>query len=180
MLIRHSSTSAAVGVQLAYTHTPTDPDFLYKDWPLFSYPRLLLIRANSDTTTDIAIWSTIEIGLAISATSLATLRPLVKQLGWKLGFASSQHLSRSRGPYANKIPSSNIHNKTNGNNRLDVYVLSEFSQARRSNKGGDDRDKLGTHTSAYAGKNMTRQSDKEADMDLDNKSQEQLHDPKSE
>ncbi|UKZ82889.1 hypothetical protein TrVFT333_010689 [Trichoderma virens FT-333] len=147
--------SAAVVVRLAYTHTFTNPDFLY-------------------ATTDIAIWSTVEMGLAISAASIATLRPLVKELGWKLGLASSQPLSRSRGPYGNKIPSSDMH-KTNGNNRLDIHVLSEFSQG--SNKRGGGREGLGTHARAYSSKNMMRQSYKEANMDLDNESQEQLNDP---
>lgn len=39
-------------------------------------------------TLDIAIWSTVEQGLAITAGSLATLRPLFKILGYKLGLTS--------------------------------------------------------------------------------------------
>jgi hypothetical protein len=42
-----------------------------------------------DATVDIAIWSTIEQGLAITAGSLATLRPLFKLLSRKLGFSST-------------------------------------------------------------------------------------------
>jgi len=40
-------------------------------------------------TVDIAIWSDIEQGLAITAGSLATLRPLWRQISSSLGFASS-------------------------------------------------------------------------------------------
>ncbi|WZH47058.1 Integral membrane protein [Fusarium acuminatum] len=54
-------------------------------------------------TVDVAIWSAIEQGLAITATSLATLRPLFKLAGFHLGFASqptsfgaSGHKSSSR------------------------------------------------------------------------------------
>jgi len=39
-------------------------------------------------TTDIAIWSTIEQGLAITASSLATLRPLIKQIAFRLNLTS--------------------------------------------------------------------------------------------
>ncbi|RGP59041.1 hypothetical protein FSPOR_11621 [Fusarium sporotrichioides] len=39
-------------------------------------------------TVDVAIWSIIEQGLAITATSLATLRPLFKLAGYHMGLAS--------------------------------------------------------------------------------------------
>ncbi|KAF4454067.1 hypothetical protein F53441_3352 [Fusarium austroafricanum] len=39
-------------------------------------------------TTDIAIWSTIEQGLAITASSMATLRPLIKLVAFRFGFTS--------------------------------------------------------------------------------------------
>jgi hypothetical protein len=52
---------------------------------------------------DVALWSAIEQGLAITATSLATLRPLFKLAGFHLGLASqptsfgaSGHKSSSR------------------------------------------------------------------------------------
>lgn len=41
---------------------------------------------NLGATVDIAIWSTIEMGLAISAASFSTLRPLARSLGWNIGF----------------------------------------------------------------------------------------------
>ncbi|EGX90386.1 integral membrane protein, putative [Cordyceps militaris CM01] len=59
--------SIAVLVRVAYLHTFFDPDFLY-------------------ATTDIAIWSTIEMGLALTAASFSTLRPLARSLGFKIGF----------------------------------------------------------------------------------------------
>lgn len=40
-------------------------------------------------TVDIAIWSDIEQGLAVTAGSLATLRPLYRQLSSKFGFTST-------------------------------------------------------------------------------------------
>ncbi|KAI6083852.1 hypothetical protein F4821DRAFT_183194 [Hypoxylon rubiginosum] len=58
--------SSAVAVRCAYFSRLRDPDFLF-------------------STVDVAVWSTIEQGLAISAGSLATLRPLLKQIGYKLG-----------------------------------------------------------------------------------------------
>ncbi|KAJ3495580.1 hypothetical protein NLG97_g3292 [Lecanicillium saksenae] len=59
--------SIAVLVKVAYFKTFYDPDFLY-------------------ATTDIAIWSTIEMGLAITAASFSTLRPLARRLGFNIGF----------------------------------------------------------------------------------------------
>lgn len=47
-----------------------------------------LTRAPADATVDIAIWSTTEQGLAITAGSLATLRPLFRIVGHRLGLTS--------------------------------------------------------------------------------------------
>lgn len=55
-----------------------DPDFLW-------------------ATVDIAIWSDIEQGLAITAGSLATLRPLWRQISTSLGFLSSSGPSNPSG-----------------------------------------------------------------------------------
>lgn len=122
-------------------------------------------------TTDVAIWSTIEMGLAISAASLATLRPLLNQISWKLGFGSEQKSSPSR---LYKLPSNH---KTNGGSHLDrnVYILSEFSQGRSLTKKGSEDWELGTHTAAYAepSKNLSTESTKE--INFDNESQEYLH-----
>lgn len=53
--------SLAVIVRIPFVKTFRDPDFLY-------------------ATVDIAVWSCIENGLGISAASLATLRPLLRQI----------------------------------------------------------------------------------------------------
>ncbi|KAH8900843.1 hypothetical protein GQ53DRAFT_863589 [Thozetella sp. PMI_491] len=76
--------SSAVVVRFAYVKDFKSPDFLY-------------------ATVDIAIWSTIEQGLAIAAGSLATLRPLFRKVAVKLGWSvpsssptSGDHASASR------------------------------------------------------------------------------------
>ncbi|OLN86602.1 hypothetical protein CCHL11_10143 [Colletotrichum chlorophyti] len=61
--------SAAVVVRMPFVKDFKNPDFLY-------------------ATIDIAIWSTTEQGLAITAGSLATLRPLFRLVGYRLGFTS--------------------------------------------------------------------------------------------
>lgn len=66
--------SCAILVRIAYCRDYLKPDFLY-------------------ATVNIAIWSTIECGLAITAGSLATLRPLFRVIGSKLW----SHASESRG-----------------------------------------------------------------------------------
>lgn len=63
--------STATVVRMFYIHTLTNgPDFLY-------------------ATTDVAIWSTVEPGVGITASSIATLRPLVRHVLWRMGWASA-------------------------------------------------------------------------------------------
>ncbi|KAJ4324297.1 hypothetical protein N0V94_001355 [Neodidymelliopsis sp. IMI 364377] len=63
--------STATIVRMFYIHTLTNgPDFLY-------------------ATTDVAIWSTVEPGIGITASSIATMRPLVRHCLWRLGVASA-------------------------------------------------------------------------------------------
>ncbi|KAH8654834.1 hypothetical protein BGZ61DRAFT_434895 [Ilyonectria robusta] len=61
--------SAAVVVRFGYVKDFKNPDFLY-------------------ATLDIAIWSTVEGGLGITAGSLATLRPLFRIISPHLGFST--------------------------------------------------------------------------------------------
>ncbi|KAH6631390.1 hypothetical protein F5144DRAFT_216112 [Chaetomium tenue] len=75
--------SAAVIIRLPYIHLISSDDFLYD-------------------TVDVAIWSTIEQCLAITAAGLATLQPLVKIIGFKLGIGSRPSLPQSG--YGNSMP----------------------------------------------------------------------------
>jgi hypothetical protein len=63
------SASIAVTVRLAYVMQFKDPDFLW-------------------ATVDVAIWSDIEQGLAITAGSLATLRPLYRKFASTVGIST--------------------------------------------------------------------------------------------
>lgn len=81
------SASAAVIARFPYLHLLGKPDFLCKlTIPLITWPSTNLLLPGN--TTDIAIWSTIEQGLAITASSLATLRPLIKQIAFRLNLTS--------------------------------------------------------------------------------------------
>lgn len=71
------SASIAVTVRLAYVMDFRNPDFLY-------------------ATVDVAIWSDIEQGLAITAGSLATLRPLYRKLASTIGFSTDTPQPESR------------------------------------------------------------------------------------
>ncbi|KAL2127575.1 hypothetical protein VTI74DRAFT_10463 [Chaetomium olivicolor] len=62
--------STAVVIRLPYMRFIASSDFLY-------------------ATVDVAIWSSVEQGLAITAAGLATLQPLFKIIGYKLGLTSS-------------------------------------------------------------------------------------------
>jgi hypothetical protein len=114
-------------------------------------------------------------GLAISAASLATLRPLFKVIGWKLGFTSRPSGPSHAYPSA-RLPSGNTRSRSTNADPFDnnVYVLSEFSQGT-AQPALDARDKLGTHTTAYTEVGARRMSEKEAHLQYANESQEQLH-----
>jgi hypothetical protein len=77
---------AAIGstgtiVRMFYIHTLMDgPDFLY-------------------STMDVALWSTVEPGIGITAGSLACLRPLFRVWLWRLGLVAPPRSSRSRTYY---------------------------------------------------------------------------------
>ncbi|KAL1606861.1 hypothetical protein SLS60_004270 [Paraconiothyrium brasiliense] len=71
--------SSAVIVRLAYVPTFRDPEFLY-------------------ATVPIAIWSEIEMSLAITAGSLPTLRPLYRVAARKFSLKSSFFSARNSGP----------------------------------------------------------------------------------
>lgn len=73
--------SSALVVRLGYLMNFRDPDFLW-------------------ATVDIAIWSTVEQGLAITAGSLATLRPLLKAVMSKLGITGPSYGDRNQYPGA--------------------------------------------------------------------------------
>ncbi|KAM0324679.1 hypothetical protein ACHAQA_008072 [Verticillium albo-atrum] len=66
--------SFAVVVRFPFLPKFREPDFLWN-------------------TVDIAIWSTVEQGLAITAGSLATLKPLIKAMGHRLGLTSNNTAS---------------------------------------------------------------------------------------
>ncbi|KAF2621644.1 hypothetical protein BU25DRAFT_482616 [Macroventuria anomochaeta] len=72
--------STATIVRMFYIHTLMDgSDFLY-------------------ATTDVAIWSTVEPGIGITASSIATLRPLVRHCLWRIGLASASSNSHTYYP----------------------------------------------------------------------------------
>ncbi|ETS78740.1 hypothetical protein PFICI_08593 [Pestalotiopsis fici W106-1] len=90
-------------------------------------------------TVDIAIWSAVEQGLAIAAGCLATLRPLLKEVSYRLGWSkpsngSSGHMS---GMMSGTFP--NTGGRSRGMSRnLDMYDLSEFTQI------DDEESKIGS------------------------------------
>ncbi|KXJ91806.1 hypothetical protein Micbo1qcDRAFT_194837 [Microdochium bolleyi] len=120
--------SAGLVVRSPYLLTFRDPDFLY-------------------ATVDIAIWSTVEQGLAITAGSLATTRPLLRLWGQKLGLSTStpNKLAYSDGPYGpNGMHSGNgglggTNNKQHGNkSQVEAYGLSSRHTVRKDGNGSWD------------------------------------------
>jgi hypothetical protein len=89
-------------------------------------------------TVDIAIWSAVEQGLAITAGCLATVRPLLKEIGYRFGWTKPSTGSGG-GPSGMIAQQSGSHPNMSGRNRtMDMYDLSEFAQLgdEESNIGG--------------------------------------------
>ncbi|WZH41754.1 Integral membrane protein PTH11 [Fusarium acuminatum] len=122
--------SSAVVVRFAFVKDFKNPDFLW-------------------ATIDIAIWSTTEQGLAITAGSLATLRPLLRSLGRKLGITTSgrselrdtdQHMGSGGFRPAGGTNGS-------GNKHRDLFSLATF--AREDDLEGHGRDGQTTYTGEH-------------------------------
>ncbi|KAM0237794.1 hypothetical protein ACHAP5_008917 [Fusarium lateritium] len=122
--------SSAVVVRFAFVKDFKNPDFLW-------------------ATIDIAIWSTTEQGLAITAGSLATLRPLLRSLGRRLGISTSgrselrdtdQHMGSGGFRAAGG---------TNGssNKQRDLFSLATF--AREDDLDGHGRDGQTTYAGEH-------------------------------
>ncbi|KAJ4326421.1 hypothetical protein N0V94_000096 [Neodidymelliopsis sp. IMI 364377] len=107
--------SAAVIARLPFLPKLNSPDFLWD-------------------TLDIAIWSTVEQGLAITAGSLATLRPLFHLVIHQLGL-STRPTQPPQSNYGIQTPpaSQMLNSRRKGSkNDLDMYGLSHIQETRIS------------------------------------------------
>lgn len=116
------SASVAVTVRMGYLMKFKSPDFLWD-------------------TLDVAIWSDIEQGLAITAGSLATLRPLYRDitkrlLGWTDAATFPTDRKDSRGWY--RTPSSDNHPKRSGPFSLMTITRVGDEETRRSGESDEE------------------------------------------
>lgn len=93
-------------------------------------PRLREVDDFLWATVDIAIWSTVEQGLAITAGSLATLRPLFKSIGYSLGLTTRPSDYPTAGGYAKQPTQKSSHAMRSGkmSQNDDFSSRSQFSQ----------------------------------------------------
>ncbi|KAM3076819.1 hypothetical protein ACMFMG_003713 [Clarireedia jacksonii] len=93
--------SSATIVRFPYLHTLNDVnDFLY-------------------STSDVAIWSTVETGIGITASAVATLRPLLNK------FFGGSTVNESEGNRYKHSGAKGGYIKSNGNGTTDAFQLSE-------------------------------------------------------
>ncbi|KAG5971533.1 hypothetical protein E4U55_001187 [Claviceps digitariae] len=137
--------STAVVVRCVYLPNFVDPDFLW-------------------ATTDIAIWSTVEMGLAIATASLATLRPLIKHLRWKMNLTTRGTKMTNTTSKSNKLHQSQTRGGTTGrgtgrgksfsqenSSEEAIYITSDIVLADSvSVSAGNEEQGLGVHASVYA------------------------------
>ncbi|KAH7323216.1 hypothetical protein B0I35DRAFT_450331 [Stachybotrys elegans] len=102
--------SAAVVVRFPYVQKFKDPDFLW-------------------ATLDIAIWSATEQGLAITAGSLATLRPLVRIISQRFGLSNGlSEIKDSDAPYPSGREGRSHNSNSTGNKLRGPFSLTTFMQ----------------------------------------------------
>ncbi|GME59358.1 putative integral membrane protein [Neofusicoccum parvum] len=125
--------SCAILVRTAYCNDYLKPDFLY-------------------STVNIAIWSTVECGLAITAGSLATLRPLFRVLNSRLRSHASAPASAASSAARRQQtawPGSRDRNNHSGPWSLLRTELADFELASCDQKGAQ-ADVESLHTAAAA------------------------------
>lgn len=140
-------------------------------------------------TVDVAIWSAVEQGLAITAGCLATLRPLLKEIGYRLGWTKPSNYSG--GPTSGRAQQSSGQVNVSGRSKnRDMYDLSEFAQLgddesiiQKQLKGGkqDARASImgGFRSPTFGGMAEKRGSVKVTTLCEKNESQEELRDQQS-
>jgi hypothetical protein len=123
--------SAAVIARLPFIHYFNAPDFLCMS-PL-NYCRYQVLTLLG-STTDIAIWSSVEQGLAITAGSLATLRPLFFIAMHKLGLSTRPSGAYRPSAYGMSAPLPGNAAPASKADKLrpDMYKLSATVQTRTS------------------------------------------------
>lgn len=91
------------------------------------------------TFTDLGIWSTVEIGVALTASNLATLKPLMRKLRlFNSTSGISRYGSRSQqlGPGANTVSgrhtSGRVKSYVNGNNHITITGPAAVRESRGS------------------------------------------------
>lgn len=113
--------SCAVIIRMPFVKTFADPDFLY-------------------ATVEIALWSNIEIGLGISAGSLATLRPLLRKLRGSYG---SKYYSESRATRG-RLSSSRLQRMSRDRSGVPLGSLDQDAGHSSDDRPALRADKVGT------------------------------------
>lgn len=139
------SASAGLAVRCPYLLTFRDPDFLCECLLLLQhFARRGGVRAGDRSnvflgaTIDIAIWSTVEQGLAITAGSLATTRPLLRRVFEKIG-ASRPSEGGTSGMGQKSGPSDNHHGGA-ARPPNDSYKLSHIVKGSKNDWSRRDSD----------------------------------------
>ncbi|RSL87465.1 hypothetical protein CEP52_015516 [Fusarium oligoseptatum] len=146
--------SAAVVVRFGYVKDFKNPDFLY-------------------ATLDIAIWSTVEGGLGITAGSLATLRPLFRIIGPKLGLSTTGPSILRDSDRHEPIGLSGDSKGTRGRKKEDdLFSLTTFKGRNEeakdtSSETGNDRIRdtsLGKYNSSWVKQEKTQSNESEEEL----------------
>ncbi|KAL1836355.1 hypothetical protein VTJ49DRAFT_5247 [Mycothermus thermophilus] len=145
--------SAAVLVRMPYVHLIGSDEFLHDSF-------------------HVAIWSSVEEGLAITAGCLATLQPLVKQIAYKFGLRSHPSVPLGESDdYANsRMNRAAISVRTEFTHHAETLVDMGDGQDARSGKGGAPQLPLGVIAYSAAGYSTSEERLRDTTSSLDDES----------
>lgn len=126
------------------------------------------------TTTNLGIWSTLEIGIALTASSLATLKPLMKRIRFFSNFSDlsgsvSAALSRPREVGASRQASSRAGTHSRSNNQATV------SDGVRGDRW-DKKDSMDVELTAISERESSPDQSQDTDVELGRASTRKVED----
>ncbi|KAI1096452.1 hypothetical protein F5B19DRAFT_147474 [Rostrohypoxylon terebratum] len=123
-----------------------------------------LSTANDDTLhifTVVSIWSTVENGLGLIASSLATLRPLYRKIFGTAGSRARTPSAKRRSFYSWRRSGTVNANHMRGDGNVEYYRMSKCLNNRSDNSGKDSREDSGGVYDGYSGPQYGRDYGKE-------------------
>lgn len=121
------------------------------------------------TTTNLGIWSTLEIGIALTASSLATLKPLMKRIRLFSNFSDlsgsgSADPALTRDVGASRQDSSRVETYVHGNNQ--AVASGDVGEEQQWRDRWDQKDSMDVELTAMTGRTSSPHQSQDTDVEL--------------